>query len=123
MTNDRHQHPPPAASGDSLPTALVATALAAHLDATVENGPMNPRKCFYIPPTGFVEGHGYVPSVVVEGEPGHTPLMGNGTCAAPYYWGMTFEAACEEAQRQNARLGISPSDAIEIVLSSQAASR
>ncbi|WP_431921347.1 hypothetical protein [Nonomuraea jabiensis] len=84
---------------------------------------MSPRKCFYIPPTAFVAGRGYVPSVVVEGEPGHTPLMGNGTCAEPWYWGMTYEAACEEAQRQNARLGISPSDAIEIVASSQAASR
>jgi hypothetical protein len=79
------------------------------------------RACFYIPSGAFVEGHGYVPSLVTENEPGHVPLMGNGPGSAPWYWGMTYEKACEIAEAENAKLGLDPRDVMAIVASSMAA--
>lgn len=76
-----------------------------------------PRQCFYIPIEQFDE-HGYIPSLVTEGEPGHAPLTGNGRHATPWYWGRTYEEAVAVCERENANLGLSPEDALEIVTSS-----
>lgn len=84
---------------------------------------MNQRRCFYVPRGAFEEGKGYVPSMVVENEPGHTPMRGDGPGSSPWYWGMTYEEACKAAEEANAKLGITPEDAIDIVSSSMAASR
>lgn len=77
-----------------------------------------PRRCLYVPPDSFDEGHGYVPSIVEEGKPGHTPLRGNGSGARPWYFGMTYEAACQRAEQDNLEMGITPEDARQIILSS-----
>jgi hypothetical protein len=77
------------------------------------------RKCFYIPADAFVEGRGFVPSLVVEGEAGHSPLTG-GPGGTPWYWGMTYEFACQIANEQNARLGVTPEEALDIIASSVA---
>lgn len=75
------------------------------------------RKCFYIPVEQF-DSAGYIPSLVTEGQSGHAPLAGNGAHAEPWHWGKTYEDACKIAEQENARLGVSPADAVEIVLSS-----
>lgn len=79
-----------------------------------------PRQCFYQPIEQYDE-NGWIPSLVTEGEPGHTPLTGSGTAAAPWYWGKTYEEARARCQEENGKLGINPADAAKIVLSSMAA--
>lgn len=80
-----------------------------------------PRKCFYIPTDAFVEGKGFVPSLVTEGEPGHSPLVGNGDFAEPWYWGDTYEKAQAIAAAENAKLGLTPDDVLTIILGSMGA--
>jgi hypothetical protein len=84
---------------------------------------MSKRWCFFIPADAYDEGKGYVPSVVYEGEPGHSPLRGDGPHAEPWHWGMTYEQAKEFAQRANAEMGLSKESVAEIVASSMAATR
>jgi hypothetical protein len=76
-----------------------------------------PRQCFYIP-EGQRDEAGYIPSLVTEGEPGHAPLTGNGACAQPWHWGTTYQEARAICDRENARLGLTPAEATDIVLSS-----
>lgn len=77
-----------------------------------------PRQCFYIPPDQHDE-NGYIPSLVTEGQPGHVPLKGNGPFARPWYWGHTLAEAQATANRENrGTFGLSPDEALEIVLSS-----
>jgi hypothetical protein len=80
------------------------------------------RTCFYIPPDAYVEGKGFIPSVVTENEPGHAPLGGNGDFAQPYYWGDTYEKAKATADAENAKLGLTADDVNDIILSSMRAS-
>jgi hypothetical protein len=82
----------------------------------------SPRQCFFIPIEQF-DDNGYIPSLVTEGQPGHAPMTGNGTHASPWYWGKTYEAACEMADKQNEAMGIDKKTAAEILVSSMAASR
>lgn len=83
-----------------------------------------PRQCFYIPASAYVEGRGFVPSLVTENEPGHCPMTGNGECAEPWYWGDTYERAQEVCDRVNLdRYGLTPKAATRIVASSMAAGR
>jgi hypothetical protein len=76
-----------------------------------------PRTCFIVFPDQH-DAHGYIPSLVTEGEPGHAPLTGRGTAGQPWYWGTTYEAARETCARENERKGLSPEDVTEIMLSS-----
>jgi hypothetical protein len=84
---------------------------------------MEPRMCYYIPVDSFDE-HGYIPSLVTEGKPGHQPLTGgDNTGATPWYWGTTYAAARETCARVNQEeFGLTPEDALEIVASSMRAS-
>lgn len=80
-----------------------------------------PRRCYLILPDQR-DDEGYIPSVVVEGEPGHSPLTGNGAHARPWHWGRTYDDAmrlCEEFNAED--FGLSPVDAAIIVASSVAA--
>jgi hypothetical protein len=76
------------------------------------------RQCFYIPEGQFVEGKGFVPSLVTEGEEGHKPLIGSGDLSEPWYWGMTYDQAKETCRTENARLGLSEADVLDIITSS-----
>lgn len=81
-----------------------------------------PRRCYYISPLEYDEDRGYVPSLVVENEPGRSPMRGRGECAEPWYWGKTLESAEQTCDRVNKqRFGISPKTAMRIVASSMAA--
>ena len=70
----------------------------------------------------FREAEGYVPAIAVEGDPGLYPMLGNGECASPWYWGKTREEAQAIADATNARMGISVERATEITDSSIRAS-
>ena len=75
------------------------------------------RQCFVILETQCDE-HGYIPSLVVENEPGHSPLTGRGEFATPWYWGKTVKRAREVCARVNLdRYGISKNTAARIVAS------
>lgn len=81
------------------------------------------RQCFYIPIDQFHPEHGYVPSLVTEGESGHRPLMGADELALPWYWGKSYEDACAVAERRNQESwGLSPEEVKEIIDSSITAS-
>lgn len=74
--------------------------------------------CFYISPGQDPGDGGYIPSVVVENEPGHFPLTGRGGGAAPWRWGKTLEEAEAVCAEVNADRGIDEERASEIVASS-----
>ena len=79
------------------------------------------RQCFWIMADQFEEGKGYIPSLVTENEAGHQPFRG-GIDGTPYYWGKTYQeakAACAHANETH--FGLSPEEALDIVLSSMRA--
>lgn len=84
---------------------------------------MKPRQCFYVPAAQNPAEHGgYVPSLVVENEPGHSPMAGNPEqLQAPWVWGATLDEARAACAKANQRLGLSEADVNDIVLSSMAA--
>jgi hypothetical protein len=95
-------------------------------DRVVATWPWNaPRKCYYINPAQVPDPeHGYVPSIVTENEPGHTPLAGDGRHAAPWYWGKTLKDAQACAAEMNERnFGLSPAETLIIVMSSMFSSQ
>ncbi len=80
-----------------------------------------PRQCFYIPTNAYVEGKGWVPSLVTDGKPGHQPMTGANGDEEPWYWGRTrddYALAVETAQMQNERRGIDAADAAKIIAGS-----
>lgn len=80
-----------------------------------------PRTCFYVPYDQRDE-EGYIPSVVTENEPGHSPMTGNGAHAQPWHWGRTYKEAERVCAEQNLKTyGLTEADAAEIVLSSMGA--
>ncbi|MET0711060.1 MAG: hypothetical protein ABWZ30_00950 [Jiangellaceae bacterium] len=83
---------------------------------------MTKRQCFYVNETMRTE-HGYIPSMVTEGEAGFAPLSGNGDQAQPWYWGHDLARAKQIAAESNAELGLTEDDVRAIVLSSLAAGR
>lgn len=85
-----------------------------------------PRKCFWVDPAQDPRTHGgYVPSEVVENEYGHTRLDGDpAKFQSPWIWGATVEQAQAHCEQQNASVyGLSPQEALDIVLSSMTAER
>lgn len=81
-----------------------------------------PRVCFYQDMHSHDE-RGFIPSVVTEGEPGHAPLVGRGTMAMPWYWGKTYDEAAAQCAKENAKLGLSDEDVVEIMISSMSFGR
>jgi len=77
--------------------------------------------CYYINPSQDSGDEGYIPSVVVLGEPGHFPLCGRGDGAAPWRWGKTLAEAEAMCVRFNSERGITEERASEIVASSMRA--
>src|SRR5262245_6151884 len=80
-----------------------------------------PRQCFAVFESQRNE-RGFIPSLVTENEPGHSPLIGRGELSEPWYWGQTIEEARKVCDRANLERGITPTAAAEIVASSIAAS-
>lgn len=90
-----------------------------------EEGPLmstqkKTRMVAFIPVEGYVEGHGYRVSLVVEGEDGHRPTgtwpyEGKVGQQAPWFWGHNYEEARKEARDYNAKMGIDEQTAFDIV--------
>jgi len=80
------------------------------------------RWAYVIPDNAYRDEKGIVPSLVVEGVPGHFPMLGNGAHSSPWYWGTTEAEARKVADATNARRGISPEDAKAIEASAIGAS-
>lgn len=81
------------------------------------------RTCVFIPLDGYVEGHGWRVSIVVENEGGHCPTgtwpyTGKAGESMPWFWGPSYQDAKDTADEYNRQLGIEPHDAAKIVLSS-----
>lgn len=72
-----------------------------------------PRRCYFLDQTMLTPA-GYSPSIVTEGEPGHTRTT--------ITWGTDFDAARAAADSINAQLGHTRTDVLEIIASSMAAS-
>ena len=79
------------------------------------------RQCLYVDES-MLQEEGYVPSMVTEGEPGYAPLAGNGPFARPWFFGQDIETARRLVDEANAKLGITPEEAHDIVMSSMRAS-
>ncbi len=83
------------------------------------------RWCYWIPETGYVEGHGYRVSIVFEYESGHYPtgddawIAGDHSKRKPWFWGHDLAEAKKVAESMNRdRLGLSEKDAALIVTTS-----
>jgi len=84
-----------------------------------------PRFCYIIDPTQDVDAHGgYVPSLVREDEPGHSPMTGDpDKLQTPWVWGRDLKVAEACASDMNRRLGLSDEDVAVIVTSSMRSAR
>ena len=82
---------------------------------------MAKRFCYFIP-AGQYDKKGYIPSAVFEGESGHRPMLGNGACSEPWYWGADYKTACQICDGENAKLGLSQKEVHKIIASSMRAS-
>lgn len=77
-----------------------------------------PRQVLHVDETMFVEGHGFRPVFVVEGEDGYRE---NGTWpyeggqVMPWFFGPTIADARRQCAQMNERLGISEREAVMIV--------
>jgi hypothetical protein len=91
-----------------------------HIRLTADS---EPDGCFFIPAKPWKDTGKWVPSWVKRDEAGHTPFAGNGPCAQPWFWGTSYPEAKAVADRENAKLGISQTQAAAILLSSVRASR
>jgi hypothetical protein len=76
------------------------------------------KRICYIVQIGQCDKNGYIPSVVTEGEPGHSPLTGHSEFSRPWYWGKTYEEAEVTCKKMNTEMGLSERDVTEIVWSS-----
>lgn len=75
------------------------------------------QHCYAVFHNQFDE-NGYVPSLITRDEAGHSPMLGNGECSSPWYWGKTFEQAEAVCRRVNECMGLSEQDVAEIIASS-----
>lgn len=77
------------------------------------------RKCYTIPITQDPALHGgFVPSLIIEGEPGHRPMTGQGKHAMPWVWGETLEQAEATCAAYNLKhFGIDENSHLEILFS------
>jgi hypothetical protein len=64
----------------------------------------------------------WVPSVIVEGVAGHTPMAGDpAKLQQPWFWGDSYPEAQATCREVNAELGITEEEALRILMSSMRA--
>lgn len=77
------------------------------------------RWCYTVMPAQDTSKYGgYVPSLVIENQRGHWPMLGRGNHSSPWVWGKTLGEAEDVCRSVNAERGISPEDEMKIVASS-----
>jgi hypothetical protein len=85
------------------------------------------RLCYFIPADGYIEGQGFRVSIIEEGESGHCPTgtwpyEGKPGQKMPWFWGDTYDGACEVAEAANLKnFGLTKEDVTAIALSSMRA--
>lgn len=100
----------------------IPSSVRAALTVAAERGK---RICLWLDETSYashLDGTGFIPSIVVENEAGHSPLAPN-TPLGPLYLGPTYADARRIVDAFNATIGVSHKDMLDIVMSSMAASR
>lgn len=81
------------------------------------------RQCYAVFAGQWNPDMGYIPSVVTEGEAGHSPLIGRGELSSPWYWSRTLEDAQRICDYHNAKdFHLTTEEAKEIIASSITAS-
>lgn len=84
----------------------------------------NRRFCYMIPPaTARYNERGFIPAMVIEGEDGYRPMLGQGEHAAPWVWGPTREDAEQACKKMNELMGITEAAAEDIIASSMVKAR
>lgn len=78
-----------------------------------------PRMCYTVLESQRDE-HGFIPSVVFEGQAGHNPMAGRDALATPWYWGKSWAEARKTCADFNRKLGLNEADVLAIELSSMA---
>lgn len=58
---------------------------------------------------------GFIPCLIIEGEPGHFPLSGQGEFSTPWNWGKDREKAQTLADERNKVQGLSKEDVKKLV--------
>lgn len=98
---------------------------AARVTVDVQSPATAPRRCYWIPAEPWKDTGKWVPSIIVEDEPGHSPLAGDpAKLQTPWYWGTTYAEAKATADRMNLEdFGITETDMAAILLSSLRAQR
>ena len=81
----------------------------------------NKRFCYYIMEGQTTIDGGYIPSMIVENEAGHTPLTGPEAVGSSWVWAHNFEDAKQYASVMNTQLGLTQDDVMDIVASSMRA--
>lgn len=86
------------------------------------------RILLYVDETMFVEGHGYRPVFVVEGEDGYRengtwPYEGKVGQTVPWFFGPTIEDARRACAQRNELLGLTAPEAAMLVAQSMLASK
>jgi hypothetical protein len=81
---------------------------------------MTNRLAYFVDET-FMTPNGIVPAVAEENVPGYSMCIGNGEFASPWYWGKDIATAQKICDDANAKLGLTPAEARDIVASSIAA--
>lgn len=79
-----------------------------------------PRQVLHVDETMYVEGHGFRPVFVIEGEQGYRengtwPYEGKPGQVMPWFFGPTIVEARRQCAQMNERLGISEREAVMIV--------
>jgi hypothetical protein len=80
------------------------------------------RFCYIADYRSF-DANGFIPCAVIENEAGMSPMLGNGPCAQPWYWGKTLEeceATCKHVNKE--KLGLTEDEVLDIIGSSMRAS-
>ena len=78
------------------------------------------RYCYHLTPAMLTKG-GYLPHILVEGSPGAVPPNEQAATGQPSWWGHDWPTARRRVAQANARLGLTPADTRDIVLSAIAA--
>lgn len=86
------------------------------------------RMILHVDETMYVEGHGFRPVFVVEGEDGYRdngtwPYEGKNGQTMPWFFGHTIEMARKLVREHNERLGVSEEEAFKIVARNMARGR
>ncbi len=97
--------------------------LSFHTDQQAGSNPdLTKPWCYVIPLEQNITLHGgYVPSLVVEDDPNHYPMMGKTEDQLPWTWGKDLNVALETCRKVNRRMKVDATEMDRIISSSMSA--